>query len=177
MRRLPMCLGIAAAVVLAGCSSSKTSTAPSTGTTNASGASTAPCATAALAASLGRPDGTAGTIYYPVNLRNTGSSTCTIQGYPGVSFVAGADNHQVGQAAEHDPGSTATVTLSPGQTVSATLGIVNAGNFPDDCQRTPVSGLQITPPGQTASLVIAHADTACANTQNSTLHVGPFASA
>ena len=176
MKRLPMCLGIAAAVVLAGCSSSKTSTAPSTATTNASGATTAPCATAALAASLGRPDGTAGTIYYPVNLRNTGSSTCTIQGYPGVSFVAGANN-QVGQAAEHDPGSTATVTLSPGQTASATLGIVDAGNFPGDCQRTPVSGLQSTPPGQTASLVIAHADTACANPQYSTLHVGPFASA
>ena len=176
MKRLPMCLGIAAAVVLAGCSSSKTSTAPSTATTSASGATTAPCATAALAASVGRPDGTAGTIYYPVNLRNTGSSTCTIQGYPGVSFVAGANN-QVGQAAEHDPGSTATVTLSPGQTASATLGIVDAGNFPGDCQRTPVSGLQSTPPGQTASLVIAHADTACANPQYSTLHVGPFASA
>ena len=171
-----MCLGIAAAVVLAGCSSSKTSTAPSTATPSASGATTAPCATAALAASVGRPDGTAGTIYYPVNLRNTGSSTCTIQGYPGVSFVAGANN-QVGQAAEHDPGSTATVTLSPGQTASATLGIVDAGNFPGDCQRTPVSGLQSTPPGQTASLVIAHADTACANPQYSTLHVGPFASA
>ena len=114
MKRLPMCLGIAAAVVLAGCSSSKTSTAPSTATTNASGATTAPCA---------------------------------------------------------------TVTLSPGQTASATLGIVDAGNFPGDCQRTPVSGLQSTPPGQTASLVIAHADTACANPQYSTLHVGPFASA
>ena len=88
-----------------------------------------------------------------------------------------ADLHQVGQAASQDPGSTPTVTLSPGQTASATLGIVEAGNFPPDCNMTPVSGLRVTPPGQTDSLVIAHADTACANPTYATLHVGPLASA
>jgi hypothetical protein len=175
MKRLPMYFTIAATVVLAGCNSYKSGTASSTVTTTAPAASH--CSTTQLAASLGQSNGTAGTIYYPLNLRNTGGSNCTIQGYAGVSFVAGADNHRVGQAAEQDPGSTAAVTLSPGQTASATLGIVNAGNFPDDCQRTPVSGLQVSPPGQTASLVIAHPDTACANPQYSTLHVGPFASA
>jgi hypothetical protein len=94
-----------------------------------------------------------------------------------VSFVAGPDNHQVGQAASQDPGSTPTVTLSPGQTASATVGIVEAGNFPPDCNMTPVSGLRLSPPGQTAPLVIGHADTACANPKYATLHVGPFASA
>jgi hypothetical protein len=112
------------------------------------------------AASLGQKNGAAGTRYYPVNLRNTSNAQCTIQGYAGVSFVAGADNHQVGQAASQDPGSTPTVTLSPGQTASATLGIVEAGNFPPDCNMTPVSGLRVTPPGQTDTLVIANAATA-----------------
>lgn len=176
MKRLAIYLSIAAAVVLAGCSSSKPGAPPSTATTGAPVAVASQCASTALAAGLGRGDGTAGTVYYPLTLRNTGSSTCTIHGYAGVSFVAGTDNHRVGKAAEHDPRSTATVTLSSGQTATATLGIVHAGNFPDDCQRTPVSGLQVSPPGQTASLVIAHADTACANPKYSTLHVGPFGS-
>jgi hypothetical protein len=118
-----------------------------------------------------------GTSYYPLTLRNTGSSKCIIQGYAGVWFVAGPDNHQVGQAASQDPGSTPTVTLSPGQTASATLGIVNARNFAPDCDMTPVSGLRVSPPGQTASLIIGHANTACANPNYTTLHVRPFASA
>jgi Protein of unknown function (DUF4232) len=177
MKRLAMCLAIAATVVLAGCSSSETGTAPSTVTTSTPAVTASPCPATQLAASLGQSSGTAGTIYHPLSLRNTGSSTCTIQGYAGVSFVAGTDNHRVGQAAGQDTGSTPTVTLSPGQMASATLGIVDAGNFPDDCERTPVSGLQVSPPGQTASLLIAHADTACANPKYSTLHVGPFESA
>jgi hypothetical protein len=174
MKRFALCLCIAVTVVLAGCSSPKPGTTPSTATTSTRAASQ--CAATSVAASLGQSNGTAGTIYYPLNLRNTGSSTCTIQGYAGVSFVAGTDNHRVGQAAQQDPGSTPTVTLSPGQAASATLGIVDAGNFPDDCARTPVSGLQVSLPGQTPSLLIAHADTACANPKYSTLHVGPFAS-
>jgi len=146
MKRLPMYLSIAAAVILAGCSSSKTGTTPSTATTGTPAATASQCLTTALAASLGQENGTAGTVYYPLNLRNTGSSPCTIQGYAGVSFVAGADNHRVGKAAEQDPGSTATVTLSPGQMATATLGIVNAGNF--GCETTPVSGLQVSRPAK-----------------------------
>ncbi len=177
MRRLSVVLAVAATVALAGCHSSKTGTPASTATTSTPAATVSPCATAQLAASLGQENGTAGTRYYPVNLRNTSNAQCTIQGYAGLSFVAGADNHQVGQAASQDPGSTPTVTQSPGQTATATLGIVEAGNFPPDSNMTPVSGLRVTPPGQTDSLVIAHADTACANPTYATLHVGPLASA
>jgi len=130
MRRSPMYLAVAATVAPAGCSSSKTGTTPSTATTGTPTATASPCATPQLAASLGQPNGAMGTVYYPLNLRNTNTSTCTIQGYAAVSFVTGADNHQVGQAASQDPGATPTVTLSPGQTASATLGIVDAGNFP-----------------------------------------------
>ena len=49
--------------------------------------------------------------------------------------------------------------------------------LPPDCNMTPVSGLRVTSSGQTDSLVIAHADTACANPTYATLHVGPLASA
>jgi Protein of unknown function (DUF4232) len=99
-------------------------------------------------------------------IRNTGSSPCTLQGQPVVAFVAGADNHQVGAATEHDPDPFPTITLSPGQTATALLKIEDAGNY--DCN-TPVSGLRVTPPGQTGSLVIAHDDVACTDTSFSTL--------
>jgi len=41
---------------------------------------------------------------------------------------------------------------------------------------TPVTGLRVSPPGPTPSLVIAHADRVCANPKYATMHVGPFAS-
>jgi hypothetical protein len=177
MRRVARYLSVAATVALAGCGASKTGTTATTATTGAPVASVSPCATAQLAASLGQSNGAAGTIYYPLNLRNTSSSTCTIEGYAAVSFVAGADGHQVGQAAKQDAGSTATVTLSPGQTASARLGIVAAGNFPPDCTMTAVSGLRVFPPGQRASLMVGHEDTACADPKYTTLHVGPLGNA
>lgn len=90
MKRLAIYLTVAAMVALPGCGSSKTST--STATTGAPVATASQCATAQLAASLGQSNGAAGTIYYPLNLRDTSSSTCTIEGYAAVSFVAGADN-------------------------------------------------------------------------------------
>jgi hypothetical protein len=107
-------------------------------------------------------------------IRNTGSSPCTLQGPPVVAFVAGVDNHQVGAATEHDPDPFPTVTLSPGQTATALLKIEDAGNY--DCN-TPVSGLGVTPPGQTASLVIAHDDIACTDTSFSSLGVDVLKSA
>jgi hypothetical protein len=108
-------------------------------------------------------------------LRNTGSSTCIERGYPGVSFVSGSQCQQVGAAASRAPGTIATVTLAPGASASATLGIVDAGNFPSDCNKTSVTGLRVYPPEQTASLYISHADSACASTKYVTLHVNPFA--
>src|SRR5690348_16940655 len=62
--------------------SSATSTLPAGPTT---------CRSSQLAAGVGSPNGTAGTIYYLLTLRNASSSTCLVAGYPGVSFVAGSD--------------------------------------------------------------------------------------
>lgn len=135
------------------------------------------CAVAQLTPSLGPPEGAAGTIFYPVILKNAGTAACSMSGYPAVSFIAGSDNHPVGVAASQDPDTVGTVVIDPGQATSANLGIANAGNFPADCSAVPVSGLQVGLPGQTDLLVIGHADTACASADYSTLHVGPFTGA
>jgi hypothetical protein len=60
--------------------------------------------------------GTAGTLYRPLVFTNTGGRSCTIQGFPGVSFVTGDDGHQVGEAAMRVDPKGPPVTLKPGDT-------------------------------------------------------------
>lgn len=95
-----------------------------------------------------------------LQLRNIGSSACTLYGYPGVSWAAGADAHQVGAAAvrQTDPAGSAeeTVTLAPGALASAPLGIVDAAVFsPSQCKPVPVRGLRVYPPGEKAALFLS----------------------
>ncbi len=135
------------------------------------------CASVQLTPSLGPPDGAAGTTFYPVILKNSGDAPCSMSGYPAVSFIAGSDNHPVGVAASQDPDTIGVVVIEPGQSTSANLGVVNAGNFPADCDAVPVSGLQVNLPGEAEPIIIGHADTACASTAYPTLRVGPFTGA
>lgn len=137
----------------------------------------APCGAAQLAPSLGPPEGAAGTTFYPLILQNSGDGACSMSGYPAVSFIAGSDNHPVGAAATQDPDEPGTVVIDPGQATSANVGIINAANFPEDCDAVPVSGLQVSLPGQSDPLVVGHADTGCASAAYSTLRVGPFTGA
>ena len=94
-----------------------------------------------------------------LQLRNTGSSACTLYGYPGVSWVRGAAGTQTGAAAvrQADPsGTLTTVTLAPGALASAPLDIVDAAVIPpSECKPVAVRGLRIYPPGQKAALFLS----------------------
>jgi len=160
---------------------STTTTAPrtttTTTTTTAPPASLSACTSSHLTAALTSPQGAAGTTYYHLELTNTGSRPCTLYGYPGVSFVTGATGAQVGAAAEHSSTTEplSTVTLDPGASSVATLGIVDAGNYPTSCQITSTSGLRVYPPGDVAALFIPTSGiSTCANSADSTLRVGPM---
>jgi hypothetical protein len=122
------------------------------------------CATSALKASLGGPSGAAGSTYYPLILTNTSGSTCSLYGYPGVSFVT-ASGSQVGAAASHDPVyPRQLVKLSPGGAAHADLQVAVAQNYPQStCSPTAVHRLKVYPPGQTSALFVAINTTACAN--------------
>jgi hypothetical protein len=135
------------------------------------------CSTTQLAAQLGSAEGAAGTIYYQLVFRNTSGAACFVQGYAGVSFVAGADGHQVGAAATRVAGSAPNVMLSPQQEAIATLAIVDATNFGSPCGLTAVLGLRVYPPDETAALFVPDTNKACANTQDQTLRIGPFQAA
>jgi len=133
--------------------------APASNVAAAGSTSTTPgrCTTGDLSVRLGAAGGAAGSTYEPLVFTNKGSATCTLDGYPGVSFVAPSSGRQVGAAASHNSTHAATlVTLTPGATASAMLQIANEGNYPAaTCSPTTVSGLRVYPPGSTTAAYVA----------------------
>jgi hypothetical protein len=123
------------------------------------------CTTGELSASLGGGDAGAGSVFRTLIFTNTGSRTCELRGFPGVSYVAGDDGHQVGPAADMSGERGAQVPIAPGGTAVAQLRLVNVLNYEEAvCRPTPVRGLRIYPPGDTASLFVPMDGTGCAGT-------------
>ena len=142
-------------------SSAASTAAAGSGTSGSTTASGAPaCTSADLTASLGGGAGAGMSQNHTgLQLRNTGSSTCTLYGYPGVSWVRGDQGLQTGAAAvrQADPnGTEKVVTLAPGAVASAPLDIVDAAVIPpSECKPVAVRGLRIYPPGQKAALFLS----------------------
>lgn len=136
---------------------SSASASPSTGT--------AACATANLKATVLTSAGgaAAGSTYYPMNLTNTGSTSCALFGYPGVSWVTGPSGSQIGRPATRNPAVTpATVVLAPGQTAHVTLQVVDALNYSKTtCQPVTAHWLKIFPPGQFTALYVKFSALTC----------------
>jgi hypothetical protein len=122
-------------------------------------AAPATCASASLSVTVDVKQGSAaaGSAYYPIDFTNTGSTPCTLAGYPGVSVVTGkggGNGAEIGAPASRNSGAPpATVTLPAGGDAHAVLQVVDAGNYSASACH-PVTGhwLRIYPPGQTAAL-------------------------
>jgi Protein of unknown function (DUF4232) len=149
-----------------------TSSAPSQATTPAATASgpqtsaapagTAACATSNLRISLGNGGAAAGTDFTIIDFTNSGSTSCTLYGFPGVSLT-NSSGAQIGAAATRNPSTPAsTVTLAPGGKANAQLGVGNALNYPTaDCKPASSAHLKVFPPGQTQSIEVAFSTTGC----------------
>ncbi|MCG8917645.1 DUF4232 domain-containing protein [Actinokineospora sp. PR83] len=123
------------------------------------------CKAADLKLSIRDGEGAAGTVYRTLVFTNAGSRTCTMQGFPGVSYVTGDDGHQVGPAAYRDGTKGAPVTMAPGVSSSTVIGFVNVQNFdPAACQPTETRGLRVYPPHDTASMFLPLPGTGCSAT-------------
>lgn len=133
------------------------------------------CAAVNLGFTLDPSNGAAGSTIQPILLSNKGSETCTLAGFPGVSFVAGDDGHQVGKAADKDTTKAAqTVTLSPGSNAQFVLKIVHAENYPTaTCQPVQARGLRIYTPGETHAAFLPLDVQACASDAEALLITGP----
>lgn len=126
------------------------------------------CTASALTASLAQGGAAAGSIMPSLVLTNTGPQRCTLQGFPGVSFVGDGTGTQIGAAGTFETSSPhGTVTLDPGKTAHAPLRIARAENYPaETCQPVPADGLRVYPPGSTQALFVATSGlTACRSTQ------------
>lgn len=167
-------------------SSTASASAPSSASPSASasaGASATPstsptslrssrCTSAHLAASLtAGGGGAAGSVLPYLVLTNTGAERCTLQGWPGVSFVGDGNGTQLGAAGDFGRSSPhGTVTLDPGGSAHAPLKIAQAANYSAaTCDPATADGLRVYPPGETHALFVASTDlTAC---RSSSVHL------
>lgn len=169
------------ASAMASSSPSTASAAPSSSSTSGgsaaggSGGDGGRCATGSLTGSIeSGSGGAAGSTVVHLALRNTGSTTCTLQGWPGVSFVGGGSGEQIGAAATRDEASAhPTVTLAPGAVAVAPLKITQAENYPTaKCDPVAADGFRVYPPGSTESLFVRDSGvTACRSTDAGLLNV------
>jgi len=152
---------LAAAFALAACGASTSTTTKPSGTG---------CATSALSFTFGNPDGTAGAVHYTLTFHNTGSSSCTLYGYPGVSFLS-AGGSQIGAPAQRQSGgSVATVTLAPGGNGYSSVAVTDPGIPPCTGQGTAAQ-IRVYPPGQTQSaLVTAPSSVAVCSSPNTSAY-------
>jgi len=106
--------------------------------------------------------------------QNTGTTACTLTGYPGVSFVQ-AHNAQLGKAAARTAGTTTTVTLIPNAHAYADVQTVNGegGYSAAQCDLTTVPTLRVYPPNQTESTNIPWNKDECVGSTIQNLEVGP----
>jgi hypothetical protein len=148
-------------------SSPTTTTTTTTKTSGASGqgAGTARCHSADLKIvwKVDPGGGAAGSQGSYLIFTNTSGRTCTLYGFPGVSFVAGDQGTQVGSAFQRNEGTKKkTVSVAPGKTAYSQLVLVNASVFDKaDCKAVQARGFRVYPPEETAAVFVSQSQTAC----------------
>ncbi len=130
------------------------------------------CPATSLRGALGAGGAAAGSSYYPIQLTNSSGRSCTLYGYPGVSFVSAPGGSQIGAAAVQNPAmARRIVTLAPGATASALLQVADARNYPAaSCKPVAAHWLQVFPPGQQDALNLKYSGLTCSAQANS-VHV------
>jgi hypothetical protein len=132
------------------------------------------CATDQLKTTTQGTTSGAGSTEFELVFQNTGSSPCTLHGYPGVSFVK-IHNTQLGKAASRTGGATPVVTLIPDAHAYADVRTVNGqgGYSAAQCDLTTVPTLRVYPPNQTESTNIPWNTEECVGPSVQNLRVGP----
>ncbi|MFJ3711467.1 DUF4232 domain-containing protein [Streptomyces sp. NBC_01387] len=140
----------------------------------ASGKSPGACATSRLRTTVVNTSSGAGQTGFQLDFRNTGTTPCTLSGYPGVSFVK-IHNTQLGKAASRTGGATPIVTLIPNAHAYADVRTANgqSGYTTEECDLTTVPTLRVYPPNQTESTNIPWNRQECVGPTIQNLQVGP----
>ena len=150
------------ALGLAGCGSTThgsvpTTSAPPRSTTTArvpTPSFSTGCTTVELTLSITGPVGTAGAEHYELVFHNSSSSTCTLYGYPGVSFLDSA-GAQIGPPAERATSAPVKlITLVPDADAYSGLKVTDPGIPPCSGAGT-VAHVRVCPPNDTSAGLVA----------------------
>ncbi|MCQ2002113.1 DUF4232 domain-containing protein [Arthrobacter zhaoxinii] len=148
--------------------------APSPAATDGGTTAAGPCTADMLSGTVESVAGGAGAdgISRVLMLTNVSADgTCTVSGYPGVSYLDAA-GQQVGAPAARTEGAGALpVTLAPGQSAAAELRETVAQKY-GGCQVQETASLLVYPPEDTASLTVPYPSTGCSNADIELLQVG-----
>ncbi|WP_162248369.1 DUF4232 domain-containing protein [Rhodococcus sp. Leaf278] len=129
---------------------------------------TSNCVAAELSVSLGAVQGAAGSTALPIEFSNTGNRTCTLDGYPGVSYVSSPGGTQVGQAAVRSGSEANPVVLAPGASAESLVKATVVQNYSTDtCEPSSVSGLDVYSPNTAKVVYLAYPTTGCRTTDPS----------
>ncbi len=122
------------------------------------------CLASELKVSLNGTEGAAGSTDLNIVLTNASSHTCSLLGFPGVSFVSHPGGKQLGAAAVRSKAlAPVRVVLESGDDAHLTVAVAQAVNFPaGKCQPTPANWLRIYPPGDFGSVYLSYHSQACA---------------
>jgi hypothetical protein len=135
------------------------------------------CHSTDLSVKLGAGGAAAGTQSVNLVFTNKSGSSCTLTGYPGVSWVAGDQGTQVNDPFTRDDSATkAAVTLKPGGVAHAVLLTPQYANYDKStCKPTSVRGYRIYPPDETAAIFVSNTMTVCSGKGVGTGRVQPIA--
>jgi hypothetical protein len=163
-------------LLLAGCGDSGTprsSATPQPSLTSPTSAASTPapsgtCTTGQLRVTLGTSGAAGGTSYQQLVLQNTGTATCGLTGYLGITFET-ADGRSVGLPAEPTNVTGAPVTavrLSPGGYATAAVGVPDPSSYDAGACR-PQTGayLRVRAPQQTDGVRVALRTEVCTTDQ------------
>jgi hypothetical protein len=129
------------------------------------GSTAAGCSSSVLSAQVDLSQGgaAAGSTYVPIDFTNHSGSACSMEGYPGVSFVRSPSGGQLGNAATRNPAAPpAMVTLAPGGVAHAILQVAEAGNYSRSaCTPVTAHWLKIFPPNQVTAIYAQYEVRAC----------------
>jgi hypothetical protein len=160
--------------------SSAPSSAPSAAPTGAAGLAACRSSSLSISLNVAQASGAAGSVYYPINFKNTSGQACEMYGYPGVSFVTAGTSagRQIGAAAARSRDfPKVSVRLAPGGTAHAWLQVTVAANYSASaCQPVTAHWLRIYPPNETAAGYLGHDFNACSSSSTPLLTILPVRS-
>jgi len=107
----------------------------------------------------------AGSSYVPLEFTNASGRSCSLSGYPAVTFATTVGGPQIGTAATAEYArQSGALTLAPGGVAHAWLQIADVTSFPaSQCRPVQAGGLRVALTGTQTAAFLPHSFQACAN--------------